>query len=64
MSGYILVALVCCIIGALVYSVSTNPKAQELGRGAYWVGLFWAVGTQLAGAPLLGVALEPPFPSR
>jgi Na+/phosphate symporter len=31
--------LLVCIIGLLVYALSTNPKAQELGRIAFAFGL-------------------------
>jgi len=27
------------LIGAVVYLASVNPKAAELGRSAWWVGL-------------------------
>jgi len=39
----ILVSLIVCIIGALVYALAANPKAAELGRIAYFVGLLWLV---------------------
>lgn len=32
--------LLICLIGALVYGFAANPKAQELGRLSFWVGLF------------------------
>jgi hypothetical protein len=35
----ILLPLLICILGALVYALSVNPKLQELGRLSYWVGL-------------------------
>jgi len=31
--------LLICIIGALVYALSVNPKIAELGRLSFWVGL-------------------------
>lgn len=31
--------LLICIVGALVYAVSQNPKAQTLARDCFWVGL-------------------------
>lgn len=31
--------LVLAIIGCLVYALSTNPKAAELGRCLFWVAL-------------------------
>jgi hypothetical protein len=33
-------ALIVCIIGALAYVLCTNPKAAEMGRLAYFAGLF------------------------
>jgi Na+/phosphate symporter len=44
------IALVVCIVGALVYALASNAKAAELGRIAYFVGLFvtiWHLGTAL-----------------
>jgi hypothetical protein len=35
--------LLVCIFGAFVYALSANPKAAELGRGGYWIGLFWTL---------------------
>lgn len=32
--------LLLAILGALVYALAGNPKLAELGRGAYWAGLF------------------------
>ncbi len=31
--------LLVCVVGALVYGLASNPKAQELGRLAYACGL-------------------------
>ena len=31
--------LLICIIGALMYALSANPKIAELGRLSFWVGL-------------------------
>ncbi len=39
----ILVPFLVAIVGALAYALAANPKAQELGRGGYWVGLFWTL---------------------
>lgn len=36
--------LVCALIGALVYVLAANGKAQEFGRAGFWVGLFWTIG--------------------
>ena len=35
----IYLSLLVCIIGALVYALSANPKLVELGRLSFWVGL-------------------------
>jgi hypothetical protein len=35
----ILVPLLVCVIGILVYALSTNGKVQEMGRIAYGAGL-------------------------
>jgi hypothetical protein len=35
--------LLVCILGALVYALASNPKASEMGRIAYFVGLLWTV---------------------
>lgn len=32
--------LVIAVIGALVHALATNAKAAELGRGAFWAGMF------------------------
>lgn len=32
--------LVLAIIGALVYALSSNAKANEIGRACLWAGLF------------------------
>lgn len=42
------VNVVIALIGAFVYGFSGNGKAQELGRIAFFVGLFW-VAAKLAG---------------
>lgn len=33
------VPLLVCIIGALIFAISTNGKAQTLGQHAFWTGL-------------------------
>ena len=38
-----LVPALVAVVGALVYALSANPKAAELGRLAFAVGLLWAV---------------------
>ena len=35
----ILVSLLVCLVGVLMYALSVNPKLQEIGRIAYGVGL-------------------------
>jgi hypothetical protein len=35
----IYLSLLICVIGALTYALSANPKLAELGRLAFWVGL-------------------------
>jgi Na+/phosphate symporter len=34
------IALVVCIVGAVLYAFSANAKVQTLARDAFWVGLF------------------------
>jgi hypothetical protein len=36
----IFLPLLVAVIGLLVYALSANPKVQELGRIAYFCGLF------------------------
>jgi hypothetical protein len=31
--------LIICVLGLLLYALSTNGKVQELGPLAFWVGL-------------------------
>jgi hypothetical protein len=38
-----IIPILCAVIGALVYALTQNGKAAELGRGAYWVGIFWVL---------------------
>ena len=35
----IYLSLLVCVIGALVYALSANPKLQEMGRLAFGCGL-------------------------
>jgi Na+/phosphate symporter len=35
----IYLAVVVCIAGLLVYAISNNPKAMEIGRIAFFAGL-------------------------
>lgn len=35
----ILLPLLICIIGLVVYALAANPKVAELGRLSFWVGL-------------------------
>jgi hypothetical protein len=32
--------LAIAVLGALAYALSKNPEVKELGRGAYWAGMF------------------------
>jgi Na+/phosphate symporter len=37
------------LVGVLIYAISTNGKAQEIGRIMFWTGLFftlWALAGQ------------------
>ncbi len=46
MTIVIAVALLCAVVGAFVYAISSNAKVAEMGRIAFMVGLFfciWAV---------------------
>ena len=43
MTMTILLPLLVCVLGALVYALVANGKASELGRIAYFVGLLWTV---------------------
>lgn len=43
MSIVLLVPLIVCIVGALVYALSNNAKIVELARILYFVGLLWTV---------------------
>jgi Na+/phosphate symporter len=36
-------AIVVLVLGALVYALAANPKASEMGRIAFFVGLLWTV---------------------
>jgi hypothetical protein len=38
-----LIPLLVAVVGALVYALAANPKLQEMGRIAYFVGLLWLV---------------------
>lgn len=49
----IYLSLLVCIVGALVYALSVNPKMQELGRLAYACGLL-AFLLRVVG-PMLGI---------
>lgn len=35
----IILPLLICLVGAVVYAASSNATAKELGRGAYWCGM-------------------------
>lgn len=34
-----LLSLIVCIVGVLMYALSTNPKVSEMGRLAFFAGL-------------------------
>lgn len=36
----IYLSLLVCVVGALAYGLSTNPKISEMGRIMFGVGLF------------------------
>ena len=43
----ILLPLLVCIVGLLMYALATNPKLVEIGRIMFWVGLLvtlWGSG--------------------
>lgn len=35
----VLLSLLVCVLGLLVYALSSNPKVAELGRISYFAGL-------------------------
>jgi len=37
------VPVIVCILGVLVYALSANPKSSEMGRLAFFAGLFVAL---------------------
>jgi hypothetical protein len=37
------IALVVCVLGGLICVIATNPRASELGRLAFAIGLFIAL---------------------
>lgn len=39
MSIILLVPLLVCLLGVLVYALASNPKLVEIGRLAYFAGL-------------------------
>ena len=47
----IYLSLLVCVIGALVYALSANPKMQELGRLSFGCGLL-AFLLRVSGAAL------------
>jgi hypothetical protein len=36
----ILLPVLVCLIGLLMYALATNPKVNALGLNMFWVGLF------------------------
>ena len=45
----ILIPLLVCVVGVLIYALSGNPKLVEIGRVMFFVGLLWTVD-RVAGA--------------
>lgn len=37
------VPLVVCVVGILMFALSNNPKISEMGKIAFFVGLFFVV---------------------
>lgn len=31
--------LLVCLVGLVMYALSTNPKVQSIGKDMFWVGL-------------------------
>lgn len=52
---FIYLSLLVCVIGALVYALSANPKLVELGRLSFWVGLLVFLLCTCHGQNLIGV---------
>ena len=40
---YLTVPMVVCVLGALVYGISNNPKGCEMGRLAFACGMLTAL---------------------
>jgi len=38
-----IIPVIVLVVGLLTYALAGNPKAQEAGRIAFFVGLFFAV---------------------
>jgi Na+/phosphate symporter len=47
----IYLSLLVCVVGALVFALSANPKMVELGRLSFWCGLL-AFLLRVVGAPV------------
>lgn len=39
------IAVVVALVGVLAYALSANAKIAEIGRIAFFVGLFWTVAS-------------------
>jgi hypothetical protein len=39
----LIVPLLVCVVGMLLFVLASNSKLSELGKWAYVVGLFWTV---------------------
>jgi Na+/phosphate symporter len=50
----ILVPILVLVVGALAYGISKNPEVKEMGRIAFFCGLFvltWQLGSDLLHFP-------------
>lgn len=43
MTVVVLVPLLVCIVGALMFALASNPKIAEMGKILFAVGAFWSV---------------------
>lgn len=50
----IVLPLLVCIIGLLMYALASNPKVVEIGRMMFWVGLLAC----LLGSPAIATGLR------
>lgn len=45
----ILIPFLACLIGVIVYALSSNGKVMEIARAAIWCGLFWTIAEVVHG---------------